>query len=178
VPNNYHLATSLALVLLLRQTTPTWRLRIPPAAPPILTCCPCRSLPPRHCSYWLRCDPLPRLLPRQGRESTSVACSTSLLTYLPHLVSPSCRITLRLITRPTSSTMDQSSNQDASAQNQRPGHRDMMFCHECADEWYRDEHGLSCPECGSDFTEIVSKAATTSLQLTRYEMKRICSDSR
>ncbi|EDU47923.1 RING-finger-containing ubiquitin ligase [Pyrenophora tritici-repentis] len=51
--------------------------------------------------------------------------------------------------------MDQSSNQDAPSQNQRSGHRDMMFCHECNDEWYRDEHGLSCPECGSDFTEII-----------------------
>ncbi|CAE7027812.1 hypothetical protein P3342_006052 [Pyrenophora teres f. teres] len=51
--------------------------------------------------------------------------------------------------------MDQSSNQDAPSQNQPSGHRDMMFCHECADEWYRDEHGLSCPECGSDFTEII-----------------------
>lgn len=43
-----------------------------------------------------------------------------------------------------------------SANQTRPGHRDMMFCHECADEWYRDQHGLTCPECGSDFTEIVS----------------------
>lgn len=33
--------------------------------------------------------------------------------------------------------------------------RDTMFCHECQDEWYRDEHGLTCPECGSDFTEII-----------------------
>jgi E3 ubiquitin-protein ligase RNF115/126 len=41
-------------------------------------------------------------------------------------------------------------------QAQRPAQRDMMFCHECNDEWYRDEHGLTCPECGSDFTEIVS----------------------
>lgn len=31
----------------------------------------------------------------------------------------------------------------------------MMYCHECNDEWYRDEHGLTCPECGSDFTEII-----------------------
>jgi hypothetical protein len=46
--------------------------------------------------------------------------------------------------------MDRSSNQPA------PARRDMMFCHECADEWYRDERGLTCPECGSDFTEIVS----------------------
>ncbi|KAF1850765.1 uncharacterized protein K460DRAFT_272924 [Cucurbitaria berberidis CBS 394.84] len=45
--------------------------------------------------------------------------------------------------------MDQSSNQP------RPAHRDMMFCHECNDEWYRDEHGLTCPECHSDFTEII-----------------------
>jgi Zn finger protein HypA/HybF involved in hydrogenase expression len=31
----------------------------------------------------------------------------------------------------------------------------MMFCHECHDEWYRDERGIICPECGSEFTEIV-----------------------
>lgn len=53
--------------------------------------------------------------------------------------------------------MDQSSSENAQSQTQRPGHRDMMFCHECADEWYRDEHGLSCPECGSDFTEIIEE---------------------
>lgn len=52
--------------------------------------------------------------------------------------------------------MEQPTNQTTPAQPQRPGHRDMMFCHECADEWYRDERGLTCPECGSDFTEIVS----------------------
>lgn len=33
--------------------------------------------------------------------------------------------------------------------------RDMMFCHQCEEEWYRDEHGLACPSCGSEFTEIV-----------------------
>lgn len=33
----------------------------------------------------------------------------------------------------------------------------MMFCHECQDEWYRDMHGLTCPECGSDFTEIIEE---------------------
>lgn len=49
--------------------------------------------------------------------------------------------------------MDQSTNQSETPQ--RPGHRDMMFCHECADEWFRDTHGLSCPQCGSDFTEII-----------------------
>lgn len=54
--------------------------------------------------------------------------------------------------------MDQSSSGGAApAQSQRPAHRDMMFCHECNDEWYRDQHGLTCPECGSDFTEIIEE---------------------
>jgi hypothetical protein len=74
--------------------------------------------------------------------------------------------------------MDQSTNQDAQSGNPRPGHRDMMFCHECADEWYRDEHGLSCPECGSDFTEIVSLAAKSSLQPVRHDAKWICTEFR
>jgi E3 ubiquitin-protein ligase RNF115/126 len=50
--------------------------------------------------------------------------------------------------------MDRTGN--SGVPNTTPGRRDMMFCHECADEWYRDEHGLTCPECHSDFTEIVS----------------------
>jgi E3 ubiquitin-protein ligase RNF115/126 len=33
--------------------------------------------------------------------------------------------------------------------------REIVFCHECENEWYRDEGGLKCPECRSDFTEIV-----------------------
>ncbi|KAH8723648.1 hypothetical protein GQ44DRAFT_620018, partial [Phaeosphaeriaceae sp. PMI808] len=57
----------------------------------------------------------------------------------------------------THSTMDRSTDQPAPGQNATPAHRDMMFCHECADEWYRDEHGLTCPECGSDFTEIIEE---------------------
>lgn len=36
-----------------------------------------------------------------------------------------------------------------------PGPRDLMYCHQCENEWYRDEHGLACPECGSDFTEVI-----------------------
>lgn len=39
--------------------------------------------------------------------------------------------------------------------NQRPQQREMMFCHVCENEWYRDEHGLECPECHSDFTEVI-----------------------
>lgn len=33
--------------------------------------------------------------------------------------------------------------------------RDVVYCHQCENEWYRDEHGITCPECESDFTEIV-----------------------
>lgn len=33
--------------------------------------------------------------------------------------------------------------------------REMVFCHVCENEWFRDEHGLVCPDCQSDFTEIV-----------------------
>ncbi|CAI6334120.1 unnamed protein product [Periconia digitata] len=38
---------------------------------------------------------------------------------------------------------------------QPAGRREMMFCHECHDEWYRDEKGIICPECQSEFTEII-----------------------
>ncbi|KAK8223982.1 hypothetical protein HDK90DRAFT_515418 [Phyllosticta capitalensis] len=39
--------------------------------------------------------------------------------------------------------------------DQQQGARDMVFCHECQNEWYRDEHGLTCPSCNSEFTEII-----------------------
>ncbi|TKA77815.1 hypothetical protein B0A55_04591 [Friedmanniomyces simplex] len=39
--------------------------------------------------------------------------------------------------------------------SQQPQQRDMVFCHQCENEWYRDEHGLTCPDCQSDFTEII-----------------------
>ena len=53
--------------------------------------------------------------------------------------------------------MDAPSGQSHPPGAPTPGRRDMMFCHACGDEWYRDEHGLTCPECTSDFTEIVSE---------------------
>ncbi|CAF9928680.1 MAG: hypothetical protein GOMPHAMPRED_005206 [Gomphillus americanus] len=34
--------------------------------------------------------------------------------------------------------------------------REQVYCHGCKNEWYRDEHGLACPECGSEIVEIVS----------------------
>ncbi|KAL5592586.1 hypothetical protein FOBRF1_013612 [Fusarium oxysporum] len=33
--------------------------------------------------------------------------------------------------------------------------RDVVFCHECSAEWYRDENGLVCPQCESGVVEIV-----------------------
>lgn len=36
------------------------------------------------------------------------------------------------------------------------GPRDVVFCHQCDNEWYRDEHGLSCPRCQSEVTEIIT----------------------
>lgn len=32
---------------------------------------------------------------------------------------------------------------------------DRMFCHACGGVWSRDDSGLTCPHCESDFTEIV-----------------------
>ncbi|KAK6336667.1 hypothetical protein TWF718_009460 [Orbilia javanica] len=36
--------------------------------------------------------------------------------------------------------------------NQR---RELVYCHSCQNEWYRDQHGLVCPDCSSDFIEIL-----------------------
>ena len=31
---------------------------------------------------------------------------------------------------------------------------DLVYCHECQHEWQRGEHGLTCPLCRSEFTEV------------------------
>ncbi|KAG9256486.1 uncharacterized protein F5Z01DRAFT_672468 [Emericellopsis atlantica] len=36
------------------------------------------------------------------------------------------------------------------------GDREVVFCHACSNEWYRDQHGLICPQCEGDIIEIVS----------------------
>ncbi|KJX97821.1 hypothetical protein TI39_contig458g00002 [Zymoseptoria brevis] len=36
-----------------------------------------------------------------------------------------------------------------------PQERELVYCHQCENEWYRDEHGIVCPECQSDFTEVI-----------------------
>ncbi|KAH8681328.1 hypothetical protein BX600DRAFT_18417 [Xylariales sp. PMI_506] len=34
--------------------------------------------------------------------------------------------------------------------------REVVYCHNCYHEWYRDDHGLICPHCDGEATEIVS----------------------
>ncbi|KAG8168276.1 hypothetical protein KVR01_003965 [Diaporthe batatas] len=36
------------------------------------------------------------------------------------------------------------------------GGREVVFCHNCSNEWYNDEHGLQCPRCDSEICEIIS----------------------
>lgn len=33
--------------------------------------------------------------------------------------------------------------------------REVVYCHACSNEWYRVDHGLVCPGCTSEATEIV-----------------------
>ncbi|KAG4024961.1 hypothetical protein MFRU_076g00080 [Monilinia fructicola] len=35
------------------------------------------------------------------------------------------------------------------------GSREVVFCHQCENEWYQDEHGLVCPACEGEIIEIV-----------------------
>lgn len=35
------------------------------------------------------------------------------------------------------------------------GDREVVYCHNCANEWYNDEHGLECPRCHGEICEIV-----------------------
>lgn len=38
--------------------------------------------------------------------------------------------------------------------------REVVFCHACQNEWYRDEQPtLECPRCHGEITEIVCAAA-------------------
>ncbi|PHH62244.1 hypothetical protein CDD81_7304 [Ophiocordyceps australis] len=36
-----------------------------------------------------------------------------------------------------------------------PG-RELVYCHACTHEWYRDGPNIDCPECGGDITEIIN----------------------
>ena len=45
--------------------------------------------------------------------------------------------------------------------------REVVYCHACSNEWYRDESGLICPECEGEITEIVSEHQHASKLVTR-----------
>jgi hypothetical protein len=57
-----------------------------------------------------------------------------------------------MFSRPSRPMISQPRHLDA------PGPREVVYCHACDNEWYRDEHGLICPRCDSDATEIVSSS--------------------
>ncbi|KAG8676102.1 hypothetical protein FPOAC1_002098 [Fusarium poae] len=73
-----------------------------------------------------------------------------------------------------------------SSHAERHGHldatagREIVYCHACASEWYRDEDGLTCPECRGEITEIIDpendprdlghhSSASTSPELHPYD---------
>ncbi|EKJ70695.1 hypothetical protein FPSE_09205 [Fusarium pseudograminearum CS3096] len=73
-----------------------------------------------------------------------------------------------------------------SSHAERHGHldatagREVVYCHACANEWYRDEGGLTCPECRGEITEIIDpendprdlghhSSASTSPELHPYD---------
>ncbi|KAH7327923.1 hypothetical protein B0I35DRAFT_472690 [Stachybotrys elegans] len=56
-----------------------------------------------------------------------------------------------------------------------PRARELVYCHQCGQEWYRADHGLLCPYCEGDFTEIISpepepepSSASTSPEMPPY----------
>lgn len=50
-----------------------------------------------------------------------------------------------------------------------PPQREIVYCHQCENEWYRDENGLQCPECQSEFIEIVEGGNDPRQQQQRQE---------
>lgn len=40
------------------------------------------------------------------------------------------------------------------------GPREVVYCHNCENDWHRDESGLVCPRCDSEITEIVWHLST------------------
>ncbi|GKU03537.1 ring finger protein [Fusarium langsethiae] len=73
-----------------------------------------------------------------------------------------------------------------SSHAERHGHldataeREVVYCHACANEWFRDEDGLTCPDCHGEITEIIDpendprdlnhhSSASTSPELRPYD---------
>lgn len=53
--------------------------------------------------------------------------------------------------------------------------REVVFCHACSNEWYRDDHGLICPNCESEVTEIVRPSKTMAVLVCNCVMWTNCS---
>ena len=119
--------------------------------------------PPPNSRAPLRQQPVPLLLPRlrQPKQTPADFQNTSFSTTNP------TKKTLRPAvdppaenppTSPTATDDRRPTTTMATPQPQRPpnNQRELVFCHQCQDEWYRDESGIICPSCQSDFTEIVS----------------------
>ena len=43
--------------------------------------------------------------------------------------------------------------------------RELVFCHQCEHEWFKDQNGLVCPVCDSEFTEVVRLPTVRHLSL-------------
>lgn len=48
------------------------------------------------------------------------------------------------------------------------GDHDRVFCHACGGVWLKDDDGLTCPHCESDFTEIVRYSILSQQSSTDY----------
>lgn len=48
------------------------------------------------------------------------------------------------------------------------GEREVVYCHQCENEWYQDEHGLVCPACEGEIIEIVSLQLSAALRLMSF----------
>ncbi|KAI9657262.1 MAG: hypothetical protein M1831_004451 [Alyxoria varia] len=47
--------------------------------------------------------------------------------------------------------------------------RELVYCWQCENEWYKDEHGLQCPRCESNFVEIVENNNDPSMDQDAHE---------
>lgn len=53
------------------------------------------------------------------------------------------------------------------------GERKVVFCHHCENEWWQDDHGLVCPRCDGEVTEVVRLRHNSSLIYIMLIMHRL-----
>ncbi|KAE8444518.1 hypothetical protein EG329_000502 [Mollisiaceae sp. DMI_Dod_QoI] len=58
------------------------------------------------------------------------------------------------------------------------GSREVVYCHQCYNEWYLNEHSLTCPRCEGQVTEIVSPDSDPRQPFTDEPPSRTPSDFR